>query len=94
MYYSIWKPFHPKNQGFLHYAWVFTVHVVSINVPSITKAMIRTNLHCITNHMSLSIVVAMCELGVESVDTLFLALPEMPPEDSLEVLKEFWEVRL
>lgn len=34
---------------------------------------------------------AMCELGVESVDTLFLALPEMPPEDSLEVLKEFWE---
>lgn len=44
--------------------------------------------------MSLSIVVAMCELGVESVDTLFLALPEMPPEDSLEVLKEFWEVRL
>ena len=46
------------------------------------------------NPVSLSIAEAMCELGVESVDTLFLALPEMPPEDTLEVLKEFWEVRL
>lgn len=34
---------------------------------------------------------AMCELGVESVETLFLALPEMPGEDIFEVLKGFWE---
>ena len=37
-------------------------------------------------------VIAMCELGVESVDTLFLALPEMQDDDNLEVLKSFWEV--
>lgn len=36
----------------------------------------------------------MCELGVESVETLFLALPEMSGEDAFEVLKGFWEVRL
>lgn len=35
---------------------------------------------------------AMCELGVESVETLFLALPEMPSEESLQILKAFWEV--
>ncbi|CAH3185444.1 unnamed protein product [Porites evermanni] len=34
---------------------------------------------------------AMCELGVESVETLFLALPEMSGEDAFEVLKGFWE---
>lgn len=33
----------------------------------------------------------MCELGVESVETLFLALPEMSGQESLQVLKEFWE---
>lgn len=35
----------------------------------------------------------MCELGVESVETLFLALPEMSGQDTFKVLKEFWEVR-
>lgn len=34
---------------------------------------------------------AMCELGVDSVETLFLALPEMPSEESLQILKAFWE---
>ncbi|KAL9987895.1 hypothetical protein ACROYT_G002274 [Oculina patagonica] len=35
---------------------------------------------------------AMCELGVESVETLFLALPEnLQGEDNLKVLKGFWE---
>jgi len=35
---------------------------------------------------------AMCELGVESVDTLFLALPEdLQGEEDLNVLKGFWE---
>ena len=35
----------------------------------------------------------MCELGVESVETLFLALPEdLQGEDNLKVLKGFWEV--
>lgn len=38
--------------------------------------------------------VAMCELGVESVETLFLALPEMSGEDTFKVLKDFWEVRI
>ena len=37
--------------------------------------------------------IAMCELGVESVETLFLALPEnLQGEDNLKVLKGFWEV--
>ena len=36
----------------------------------------------------------MCELGVDSVETLFLALPEMPSEESLQILKAFWEVRI
>ncbi len=37
----------------------------------------------------------MCELGVESVETLFLALPEnLQGEDNLKVLKGFWEVSL
>lgn len=37
----------------------------------------------------------MCELGVESVDTLFLALPEdLQGEEDLNVLKGFWEVSL
>ena len=31
---------------------------------------------------------------MESVETLFLALPEMFGEDAFEVLKGFWEVRL
>ena len=31
---------------------------------------------------------------MESVETLFLALPEMSGEDAFEVLKGFWEVRL
>ncbi|XP_073244894.1 glutamate--cysteine ligase regulatory subunit-like isoform X2 [Porites lutea] len=39
-------------------------------------------------HLKIS---AMCELGVESVETLFLALPEMSGEDAFEVLKGFWE---
>lgn len=35
---------------------------------------------------------AMCELGVESVETLFLALPEnLQGEENLKVLKGFWE---
>ena len=40
------------------------------------------------------LLLAMCELGVESVETLFLALPEMSGEDAFEVLKGFWEVLL
>jgi len=36
----------------------------------------------------------MCELGVESVETLFLALPEISGEDTFKVLKDFWEVRI
>ena len=37
----------------------------------------------------------MCELGVESVETLFLALPEhLQGEENLKVLKGFWEVSL
>ena len=36
----------------------------------------------------------MCELGVDSVETLFLALPEnLQGEENLKVLKGFWEVR-
>ena len=39
--------------------------------------------------------IALCELGVESVETLLLALPEnLHSEDSLKVLKGFWEVSL
>ena len=36
----------------------------------------------------------MCELGVESVETLFLALPEITGEDTFKVLKDFWKVRI
>ena len=31
---------------------------------------------------------------MDSVETLFLALPEMPSEESLQILKAFWEVRI
>ena len=53
-------------------------------------------LNCLGNNVFkfVSLLLAMCELGVESVETLFLALPEMSGEDAFEVLKGFWEVRL
>ena len=46
------------------------------------------------SNLFLLLLLAMCELGVESVETLFLALPEMSGEDAFEVLKGFWEVCL
>ena len=38
---------------------------------------------------------AMCDLGVDFIETLILALPELPTaEASVEALKAFWEVRI
>ena len=37
----------------------------------------------------------MCDLGVDFIETLILALPELPTaEASVEALKAFWEVRI
>lgn len=34
----------------------------------------------------------MCELGIDFVETLILALPEIPDDEQLSALKGFWEV--
>lgn len=34
---------------------------------------------------------AMCELGIDFVETLILALPEIPDDEQLSALKGFWE---
>ena len=54
--------------------------------------------HIINNLIDINFILcgkAMCELGVESVETLLLALPEnLQGEENLKVLKGFWEVSL
>lgn len=34
----------------------------------------------------------MCELGIDFVETLILALPEIPDDEQLSALKGFWKV--